>query len=422
MAPGHGLGPTRSAGLRLALTALTSMACVACGKKGPPLAPLYLVPSAVTEVSARRLPDAVRLRFVLPTQNQNGPGINLDRVEIYAVTVAPGAETPPNRELLTRRYLAGEVAVEPPAVEGAAPVEDDPRPAPGEVAAFSEALTEKVLEPAVTKAPVTVQPGGKPPPPVPGPPLVLDPLTRLPLVPLQTKPGWPDGALGPGQTVRVYVIRGVARNGRPGPPSPRVQIPLGAVPGTPTAVIARHTETAVVVEWMPVAPAMGEGALRYHLYRADALDDPITRSPLTGPSHEQAGAPLGSELCFRVRAVDVRGPVAIESGLSDPVCLTPTDVFPPAAPKGLAPVATPGAVQLIWDANTEADLAGYLVLRGEGAGETLQPLTPAPIKETVYRDTGVQPGVRYVYAIVAVDSATPANRSTPSERAEVVAR
>src|SRR5687767_13980183 len=64
------------------------MACVtsACGKKGAPLAPLYLVPAAVTDVSARRADDAVRLRFVLPATNVNGPGIDLDRVRIYAIT------------------------------------------------------------------------------------------------------------------------------------------------------------------------------------------------------------------------------------------------------------------------------------------------------------------------------------------------
>ena len=102
--------------------------------------------------------------------------------------------------------------------------------------------------------------------------------------------------------------------------------------------------------------------------------------------------------------------------------MTPKDEFPPAAPKGVAAVSTPGAVQLIWDASTEADFAGYLVLRAEPPDETLQPLTPAPIRDTVFQDTSVKPGVRYVYVIVAVDSARPPNRSAPSERVEALAR
>ena len=48
-------------------------------------------PAPVSDVTVRRVGDDVQLRFKLPTANANGPGrIDLDRVEIYAVTVAPG--------------------------------------------------------------------------------------------------------------------------------------------------------------------------------------------------------------------------------------------------------------------------------------------------------------------------------------------
>ena len=77
---------------------------------------------------------------------------------------------------------------------------------------------------------------------------------------------------------------------------------------------------------------------------------------------------------------------------------------------------------MIWDANTEADLAGYLVLRATSADETLQPLTPAPIRDTVYRDTTVTAGAEYVYVVVAVDSAPTPNRSKPSSPVRVTAR
>ena len=74
-----------------------------CGKKGPPLAPLRLAPAAVADIAARRHADEVELRFVLPTTNSVGAErIDLDRVEIYAVTIAPGAVTPPNRDCSPR--------------------------------------------------------------------------------------------------------------------------------------------------------------------------------------------------------------------------------------------------------------------------------------------------------------------------------
>ena len=87
---------------RTVATALVLTTLAGCGKKGPPLAPLRLVPAAAAELSARRSGDDVELRFLLPTANANGPGpIDLAKIEVYAITIGPGAVTPPNRDLLT---------------------------------------------------------------------------------------------------------------------------------------------------------------------------------------------------------------------------------------------------------------------------------------------------------------------------------
>ena len=59
---------------RTVATALVLTTLAGCGKKGPPLAPLRLVPAAAAELSARRSGDDVELRFLLPTANANGPG------------------------------------------------------------------------------------------------------------------------------------------------------------------------------------------------------------------------------------------------------------------------------------------------------------------------------------------------------------
>ena len=54
--------------------------------------------------------------------------------------------------------------------------------------------------------------------------------------------------------------------------------------------------------------------------------------------------------------------------------------------------------------------------------EMLSALTPEPIKDTRYQDRSIKPGVTYVYAIVAVDRATPPNRSAASNRVQETAR
>ena len=79
-------------------------------------------------------------------------------------------------------------------------------------------------------------------------------------------------------------------------------------------------------------------------------------------------------------------------------------------------VGSVGAVSLIWQPSPDSDLAGYLVLRGESPGDTLQPLMTELLPETTYQDTTGTAGVVYVYAVVAVDAAVSPNVSEPSNR------
>jgi hypothetical protein len=567
-----------------------------CGKKGPPLAPLHLVPGPATDVSVRRLGPDVHIQFIIPATNLNGPGrAEIDRVEIYAVTVAPGSPAPPNRDLLTAKYRVGSVPVKPPPVEGETPPDNAPpdtRPSPGEPAMFVEPLTPEKLTPVTFAAPpapagaATVQtpgaapgrpagtttspqsgspnpapattpasptagtapaasppstappaPAGTPPsagggaatPPVTGaapgtsPSVVVPPAPPAPGATATagtTPPGLPgSGATSPSTAgssaatvagapqsaaipvpkypVRIYVTRGMTKRGRAGQASGRVQLPI--VPPPPAPAALTHTWTAPAVPAPDVAPpgtaavapspagaapgtaavapstpavapstaaaAQGTAAvapspaagtaatpipavatapaaaapagqvagapvpaappavpvLGYNVYRPDATT-PLNGEPLATTEYERTPIVFGTEQCFAVRTVAKVAGMSIESEPSAPLCVTPHDTFAPAQPKGLAVVAGTGTINLSWDANTEADLAGYLVLRGETTAATLQPLMAAPITGISFEDKTVRPGVRYAYAIVAVDSSVPPNRSAPSARVEETAR
>jgi hypothetical protein len=438
---------------RLAVTAVAAFA-IACGRKGPPLPPLHLVPNAPANLSVARVGSDAQLRFDIPSTNQNGPGaVAIDRVEVFAATVAAGAVRPANRELLTTKYRIATVAVKPPPVEDEAPPEEstaDTRPGPGERTTFVEALTEKTLVPVFTtpapKPPTTgaaasatgsaasIAPVPALPPPIePVPPLpdaegAIPPVMPLPEPAaslLSALPGAAtDAPIAPATgaaafPARIYTVRGVTKSGRPGPPSARVELPLIEPPAEPSAPQATATEKSIVLTWP--AEATPSGPIAYNIYKAGS-SDPLNGAPVAEAKYDRAGITFGTEECFTVRAVQRIGAVSLESGPSPQVCLTPRDVFAPAAPKGLSIVAATGTMNLGWDANTESDLGGYLILRGEAPGDTLQPLTPAPIAATSYEDKSVKPGVRYVYAIIAVDKASPPNRSAPSARVEETAR
>jgi hypothetical protein len=308
--------------------------------------------------------------------------------------------------------------------EAAEPETPETRPRPGDAVTFVETLTPEVLTPRVIVAPK--------PPPVPKAP----PPSKAPAAPVEGPAPAAPPPSGPQVLTRLYVVRGVTSRERPGPPSPRVEVPLLAAPGTarPSGTKPTWDATSVTVTWQPPASSSDEApGVLYNIYGVPAAGSagagvpltapvPLNEKPLEVTTFSRAGAVPGSEQCFVVRSVATVGVSLIESNPSEPICVTPTDTFPPAAPKNLQAVGSAGVVNLIWDANTEADLAGYLVLRGEAPGDTLQPLTPEPIAETRYQDRSTRPGVTYVYAIVAVDRATPPNRSAASNRVQETAR
>ncbi len=148
----------------------------------------------------------------------------------------------------------------------------------------------------------------------------------------------------------------------------------------------------------------------------DAPVNPLNSAMLTVPTFRDPRVEFGTERCYVVRRVEIVGTTPIESAPSPPACVTPLDKFAPAPPKSLVSVASGTAVSLIWEANTETDLAGYLVLRGDAPGDKLAPLTEAPIGDAAYLDTSVRRNRAYVYEVIAVDKA--GNQSGPSNRIE----
>ena len=436
--------PFPSAGVRVVLMCALAGLAIACGKKGPPLAPLHLVPGPPADLGVRRTGAEARLQFVLPAGNISGGGPSvLDRVHIYAVTIPPGMPAPPNRELLTSPFLVGTVAVKPPPAAGEPPAPDAPpdsRPSPGDRVTFVEVLAPDKLDAALpgigrNKAITAASRRAA------GSALLT---TALGTVPARSRGAAFAGALSavpgagplafaasfgravaeavtaavPRHSVRVYAVQGVARGGRPGQVSARAELPIVPLPPVPSAAMAVVTEQAIAVSWVAGGAA---STTAFNVYKPDT-PAPLNEAPIPAPPYERPGVAWGVEQCFVVRAVEKIGAAAIESEPSEPACVTPQDTFPPAAPTGLSVVAGPGTISLSWDANGAPDLGGYIVLRGEAPGETLRPLTPAAIGATNYEDRTAQPGVRYVYSIEAIDRATPPNRSAPSTRVEETAR
>jgi hypothetical protein len=192
----------------------------------------------------------------------------------------------------------------------------------------------------------------------------------------------------------------------------------------------------ILLQWMPAPPAAAPAAVR--LVRklvsppapapAKSTQGPLASRPeprertlLVKPG-QYVDQALDSSIQFgetyeyraqRVASVTVNGETLELAGpLSDPVSIAAVNVFPPAVPRGLAAVATAGAegggpaIDLNWQPNTEADLAGYIVYRREGDAteSNRHRISPAqPVAQPDYHDANVQPGHTYLYAVSAVD-------------------
>ena len=427
--------------VRIAGVLAIAATLAACGKKGPPLAPFPRVPAAPANMQTGRLGDDVYIWFTVPSANVDGHvPADIAKVDLYGVTsdVVPMAETIRKAGTLVATFPVRPVL--PPLPPEAAGEPAPALPVPPGVNRAATAVAVERLTPEL-RAPVDLVPIDDD-----NPADVPDAAAPLPYVgPLVA----PQEATA---VKRYYVAIASSPGGRPSALSAVVSIPLADASGAPGAPVITYTESALTLAWeaapgarAPVIAKPEPGLLAarpivpppppttYHVYavtpaveKADpyarTVPVPLTPAPLAVTELAVTGVTFGVERCFDVRAVDSVQNILILGPASPPACVTPTDTFPPAAPKNLETIATAGAINLIWDLNTETDVAGYLVLRGEAPGETLQALTPSPVPGTTFSDTAVKAGVRYVYVVVAVDNAVPQNVSPQSNRAEETAR
>jgi len=218
-----------------------------------------------------------------------------------------------------------------------------------------------------------------------------------------------------------------------------VSLRVFPVPAPIASVEARLTETAVELTWpAPSATAAGEPVetiTGYRIYRSEIHPDapPSSSHDLLAGKQESHAALLASSetnsyrdtstvfdhtYAYTVRSVIQVEGTELESSDSQPVRVTPRDIFPPAAPQGLVAALLPGTapgmvlVDLSWSISLETDLAGYRVYRSEQEGTRGQLLTTDLLPAPAVRDTSVEPGHRYWYSVTAVDRA--GNESAPS--------
>jgi hypothetical protein len=246
-----------------------------------------------------------------------------------------------------------------------------------------------------------------------------------------TDPLPPDLTSGPAHAI-TYFIELDNRNGRTAGPSNDATVLAGQAPAPIADLRLEVRKEGVVLHWTPDS---SNAAIRLHRTLltppqpgTQSAKGPLApeRQPLEQNLLVDDGSQLGRALdrtvqfgetyeyrAQRVIRVNEKNEVLeLDGELSPPERIEVVDIFPPAVPTGLAAVATapsPGAaeaqpsIDLSWQPDTEADLAGYIVYRRE-EGSGWQRISPAqPVPAPAFHDAHVEAGKTYVYAVSAID-------------------
>jgi len=356
---------------RLALCVLLAgivTAATGCGKKGPPLPPLRVLP---------RPPQSVRLP-------QIGPDVVLDAA--VSLTRSDGSPLGPGAVARIERLRPG------PALKTA-----------GASARYLVQMFQKEAKVVGSVGGTDLQ-------------RVRDSgrLVYHDRGAAVAGPGDPPGASWPRY---FYAVQIADERGERSPLSVPLEIQTVQPPPPPRGLKIETAEGVVRLSWEE--GGAGKTGELFNVYRRTAAQveeplQPLNAEPLADRAYADAKFMYVETYRYSVRALLAPAPPMHESVPGDEVEVRPLDVYSPKAPTGLAAAVEGSAIKLYWFPNSEPDLRNYRVYRRTGS-EELRLLGEVDATETSFADTTAERGVRYHYTVTAVDGATPPNESARSE-------
>ncbi|WP_370617224.1 fibronectin type III domain-containing protein [Mumia sp. Pv 4-285] len=173
-------------------------------------------------------------------------------------------------------------------------------------------------------------------------------------------------------------------------------------PQTPTDLVATAGDGTVALRWDQGAAS---DLSSYVLRRSGGGADKTWTLPTSATSVVDAPVVNGTVYAYSLVARDTSGNTSAPA-LAGAV---PADAAAPSTPAGFEAIGKDACVELSWTANTESDLAGYVItrMRSDGIGAPAEFALGAGA--TRFSDTSAKNGVAYAYTIVARD--TSGNRS-----------
>jgi hypothetical protein len=329
----------------------------ACGKTGPPLAPLPRGPWPPGRVVARQVGSRVLVGFDVPRPRGERATEQPERVELVRLAYPPGLQPPTDPDAFRRNGVIVAVG----SVEGHA--------------AHSRSTVE-------------------------------DPhLAEL-----------RDGGQG---FVLRYAVRVRDRRGRPSALVVAPDLTPLPIAALVSELKGEATADGVRLTWhiTPDAPDLRHNVYRAPAGSTELPEAPLNPEPLHATEYLDATVQSGTAYAYTVRLVLAEGKPLREGPPTAPVVVLAEDRFAPLAPTGLVGVQEGPAVRLFWNPSPELDLAGYRVYRAQDDRFVL--LTTNVLEQPSYLDRDVPREGRVTYRVTAVDRSPRANESDPSPIVEV---
>lgn len=325
----------------------------ACAKEGDPQPPQVLVPKPAIDLTARQYSDRILLAVSMPVVNTNGSRVtNLRQVEVLRLTGDRGDSSPlPEDVFLARADRLKSIPAE-------------------ELVRYLKNGTLMLPDPTAA-----------------------DPATFY------------------AQGIR-YAVRFVNRKNQTAGLSNQAFVAPIAIPAAPEGLSYELFRDRVRLTWKrPVTNADGSVPERVAGYKVYRSEDPksfaavaLNAEPLPKPEFEDRSFDFDKTYYYAVSVVGSREDPYAESLPSAPLTVPTSDTFPPGMPKNLACVVEKGVVVLLWEPPEDADLAGYRIYRKEEDVPERILLQEQLVTNMSFRDDKAQPGRKYEYTVVAVDT------------------
>ena len=353
---------------RAVLCAFLAAAASGCGKKGPPLPPVRVLPRPAQNVHVRQIGPDVVIEATLSLSRTDGSPLG-PGAAVRIMKMRPAPTLKPRG--VSVRYLLVVFQKEAKVV-----------------ISFSGAE----LQHALTSGRLVYHERGA----------------------ADVGPGAVPGAPGPRY---LYAVQVVDEQEERSPLSVPQEIQLAPPPKAPVGLAATAAEGEVRLSWESGEP--GATKELFNVYRRAAAEEeeplqPLNLAPIPDRTCVDTKFQYGVTYRYSVRALLTPPPPLRESAPSAEVEVRPLDVYSPKAPTGLAAAVEGQAIKLYWFPNSEPDLRGYRIYRRQ-EGQEFRLIGEVDAAETSFADTTAARGVRYHYAVTAVDGATPPNESARSE-------